>query len=192
MNEPASPVSPVPEAKQDAALEQAQTAAPAIDPVEAMLGNLAADKRDAAVFPGLIGALLGVIPGVVLWIILGQLGYIAGICGWLMVRGAIFGYTKLAGAIDRKGEIFATIIAVFMPLVSEYLGIAVSVYRTFHKVDGTTVLDSLASVPLNLSDPDILRGIIINLVIGYILFAVGFIRFKPKQKNPQASQLPRL
>ena len=92
----------------------------------------------------------------------------------------------------RKGEIFATIIAVFMPLVSEYLGIAVSVYRTFHKVDGTTVLDSLASVPLNLSDPDILRGIIINLVIGYVLFAIGFIRFTPKQKNQQQSQLPRL
>lgn len=192
MNETASPATPADETTQDAALEQPQTAATAINPAEAILGNLTAEKRAAAVFPGLIGALLGVIPGVVLWIILGQLGYIAGICGWLMVRGAIFGYTKLAGAIDRKGEIFATIIAVFMPLVSEYLGIAVSVYRTFHKVDGTTVLDSLASVPLNLSDPDILRGIIINLVIGYVLFAIGFIRFTPKQKNPQQSQLPRL
>lgn len=190
MNETASPVTPVVEAAQDAAPELAT--APAITPADAMLGNLAAEQREAAVLPGLIGALLGVIPGVLLWILLGQLGYIAGICGWLMVRGAIFGYTKLAGGIDRKGEIFATIIAVFMPLVSEYLGIAVSVYRTFHKVDGTTVLDSLASVPLNLSDPDILRGIIINLVIGYVLFAIGFIRFKPKQKSQPSGQIPRL
>ena len=190
MNETASPVTPITDAAQDAATAQEQ--APAINPADAMIGNITAEKRVASVLPGLIGALLGVIPGVLLWILLGQLGYIAGICGWLMVRGAIFGYTKLAGAIDRKGEIFATIIAVFMPLVSEYLGIAVSVYRTFHKVDGTTVLDSLASVPLNLSDPDILRGIIINLVIGYVLFAIGFIRFKPKQKSQPSGQIPRL
>ena len=81
MNETASPATPADETTRDAALEQLQTASPAINPAEAILGNLTAEKRAAAVFPGLIGALLGVIPGVVLWIILGQLGYIAGICG---------------------------------------------------------------------------------------------------------------
>jgi uncharacterized membrane protein len=135
---------------------------------------------------------LGVIPGVILWIVLGQLGYIAGICGWLMVRGAIFGYTKLAGAIDRKGEILATVVAVFMPLISEYLGIAVSVYRTYHTSDGLSVADAFASVPLNLSDPDILTSIATNLVIGYVLFAIGFIRFKPKQSKLEQSKIPRL
>ena len=192
MNETASPVFPIAEATQDTASEQAQASAPAINPADAILGNITAEQREAPVLPGLIGALLGSIPGVLLWIILGQLGYLAGICGWLMVRGAIFGYTKLAGAIDRKGEILATIVAVFMPLISEYLGIAVSVYRSFHTSEGLTVADALASVPLNLADPDILMSIGTNLLIGYILFGFGFIRFKPKQKIQSSGQFPRL
>jgi len=187
MNETASPVAtasePMPQEESSAAV----AAAP-----DLLASQMAAEQRHPSVLPGLIGALLGVIPGVILWIVLGQLGYIAGICGFLMVRGAIFGYTKLAGAIDRKGEIFATIVAVFMPLLSEYLGIAVSVYRTFHVSDGVTIGDAFASVPLNLADPEILRAVGTNLVIGYVLFAIGFIRFKPKQSKLEQSKIPRL
>jgi hypothetical protein len=79
-----------------------------------------------------------------------------------------------------------------MPLISEYLGIAVSVYRAFHTSDGLTLADSFASVPLNLADPEILMSIGTNLVIGYILFAVGFIRFKPKASKLEQSKIPRL
>ncbi|MBA4347326.1 MAG: hypothetical protein C0413_00530 [Clostridiales bacterium] len=159
---------------------------------DAIASQMAVEQRHPSVLPGLIGALIGSIPGVILWIVLGQLGYIAGICGFLMVRGAIFGYTKLAGAIDRKGEIFSTIVAVFMPLISEYLGIAVSVYRAFHTSDGLTLADSFASVPLNLADSEILRGLAINLLIGYVLFAISFIRIKPKQSKLEQSKIPRL
>jgi hypothetical protein len=192
MNETESLVSPVSQPVLEAVAPQAQEAPAAPVSPDMIAKQMAVEQRHASVLPGLIGALLGSIPGVLLWIIIGQIGYIAGICGFLMVRGAIFGYTKLAGGIDRRGEILSTIVAVFMPLVAEYLGIAVSVYRTFHSVDGTTVADAFASVPLNLADPDIVRGLLINLVIGYVLFAISFIRIKPKESKLEQSKLPRL
>lgn len=187
MNETASPVESA-----SATLPSQESTASAQGSPSLIASQMAVEERHPSVVPGLIGALLGVIPGVILWIVLGQLGYIAGICGWLMVRGAIFGYTKLAGAIDRKGEIFATIIAVFMPLISEYLGIAVSVYRAFHASDGVTLAQAFASVPYYLSEPDVGSGVITNLLIGYVLFAVSFIRFKPKVSKLEQSKIPRL
>lgn len=159
---------------------------------EMILGQLSAEKSFYPVLPGLIGALLGSIPGVLAWVILGQVGFIAGICGWLMIRGAIFGYTKLAGGIDRRGEILSTIVALIMPIASEYLGLAVSIYRNFHDSYGITVSDAISSVPLYLAEPDVLKGIILSLIIGYVLIAIGNIRINPKQKKAEPGQIPRL
>ncbi|HML68069.1 MAG TPA: hypothetical protein PKA81_06680 [Clostridia bacterium] len=159
---------------------------------EMILGQLSAEKSSYPVLPGLIGALLGSIPGVLAWVILGQVGFIAGICGWLMIRGAIFGYTKLAGGIDRRGEILSTIVALMMPIASEYLGLAVSIYRNFHESYGVTVGEAIRSVPLYLAEPDVLKGIILSLIIGYVLIAIGNIRINPKQKKAEPGQIPRL
>jgi hypothetical protein len=171
---------------------QAQETAPAQLSPEAILSQLSAEKRAFPILPGIVGALIGSIPGIICWVILGQVGFIAGICGWLMIRGAIFGYTKLAGGIDRRGEIISTIVALLMPIVSEYLGLAVTVYRTFHESYGVTVSEALSSVPLYLSEPDVIQGMIFSLIIGYVLIAVGNIRINPKQKKSGQSQIPRL
>jgi hypothetical protein len=159
---------------------------------DAILTQVSAEKCSYPIMPGIVGALLGSIPGILAWIILGQVGFIAGICGWLMIRGAIFGYTKLAGGIDRRGKIISTIVALLMPIVSEYLGFAVTLYRNFHASYGITISDAISSVPLYFSEPDVIQSMLFSLVIGYVLIAVGNIRNNPKQKNAEKSQLPRL
>ena len=187
MNETASPVDSV-----STTLPQQEYAESSQVSPDAIASQISIEERHPSILPGLIGALIGSIPGVLLWVIIGQLGYIAGICGWLMVRGAIFGYTKLGGGINKLGKFLASAVAFIMPLAAEYLGIAVSVYRAFHESDGVTVAQAFASVPYFLSEPDVSSGIITNLLIGYVLFAVSFIRFKPKEKETVASSIPRL
>lgn len=182
------------EPAQESAYPQTPKDEPSATPLtpEAMLGQLSAEKRTFPVLPGLVGALLGSIPGILLWIILGQVGFIAGICGWLMIRGAIFGYGKLAGGIDRRGEVLSTLVALLMPIVSEYLGLAVSVYRAFHASYGVTLGEAIASVPLYLAEPDVVQGVIFSLIVGYVLIAVGNIRINPRQKKSGSSQIPKL
>lgn len=174
-------------------IEQAQTApsASAIPP-EALLKQMSAEKASFPVFNGIIGALLGSIPGIILWVVIGQLGFIAGICGWLMIRGAIFGYQKLAGGIDKRGSVIATIIALLMPIAGEYLGLAVSVYRTFHEEYAVTVGEALSSVPLYLSQADIVEDIIFSLLIGYVLIILGNVRINPGKKNAAQTSIPKL
>lgn len=187
MNETASPVESV-----STTLPPLESTASAQGSPSLIASQISIEERHPSVVPGLIGALIGSIPGVLLWVIIGQLGYIAGICGWLMVRGAIFGYTKLGGGINKLGKFLASAVAFIMPLVAEYLGVAVSVYRAFHESDGVTVAQAFASVPYFLSEPDVSSGIITNLLIGYVLFAVSFIHFKPKESKFEQSKIPRL
>jgi hypothetical protein len=171
---------------------QENTPAPAQLSPDAILGRLSAEKRSFPIFSGIVGALIGSIPGIICWVILGQVGFIAGICGWLMIRGAIFGYSKLADGIDRRGEIISTIVALLMPIVSEYLGLAVSIYRTFHDSYGVTVAEAISTVPLYLAEPDVIQGMIFSLIIGYVLIAFGFIRINPKQQKAAQGQIPQL
>ncbi len=137
------------------------------------------------VFNGVIGALLGSIPGIVVWIILGQMGYIAGIAGWLMIIGAKFGYKKLAGGIDKLGSVLSLIISLLMPIVSEYLGLAVSVYRAFHAEYAVTVGQALQSVPYYLGESDVVTPIISSLVIGYILVLAVYFSSNAKNRKQQ-------
>lgn len=192
MNETESLDSTVSQPALEAVVQQAQEIPASPVSPDAMLGQLSAEKRAFPVLPGIVGALIGSIPGILLWILLGQVGFIAGICGWLMIRGAIFGYTKLAGGIDRRGQVFSTIVALFMPIVSEYLGIAVTVYRYYHESYGITVAEAIGSVPLFLAEPEVIQGVIFSLIIGYVLIAIGNIRIKPKQKQAAGEQIPRL
>ena len=155
---------------------------------EVIQRKLSAQQRDYPVLSGLVGALLGSIPGILAWVILGQVGFIAGICGWLMIRGAIFGYTKLAGGIDRRGEVLSTIVALLMPVIGEFLGLAVSVYRNFHDSYGVTVGDAIRAVPLYLGEPDVLQGIIFNLIIGYVL--IGFMIISASVNRTRTRAIP--
>ncbi len=40
-----------------------------------------------------LGAIVGALPGMLLWIIIGKIGYTASICGLLLAAGIVFGYT---------------------------------------------------------------------------------------------------
>lgn len=68
---------------------------------------------------GILGALLGSIPGVIVWVVIYQLNFIAGISGFLMVYGAFYGYKKLGKRNDMIGIVISCIFAVIMIVVSE-------------------------------------------------------------------------
>ncbi len=163
----------------------------------AAIHQMTEERTPLPVLNGIIGALLGSLPGVLLWIILGQFGYIAGIAGWLMIIGARFGYQKLAGGINKLGSVLSLIIALIMPAVSEYIGLAVSVYREFHADYGVTVGDAFRSIPYFLSEPDVVRPLAGSLAIGYFLMllvfftSLGRVR-QPKQKNQKMPDLTHM
>lgn len=62
---------------------------------------------------GIIGAIVGALPGMLLWIILGKFGFIASACGLLLTLGIVFGCEKMT----EKGELSFVIKAVICLIV---------------------------------------------------------------------------
>ncbi len=78
---------------------------------------------------GAIGALLGSLVGVVVIIILGQLGYVAAISGVVMGFCTLKGYEKMAKSLSKKGVIISVVIMLIMVYVAERLDWAISFYN---------------------------------------------------------------
>lgn len=58
-----------------------------------------------SVLLGVIGAVIGALPGLALWIIIGKLGFVSAYCGALMALGSAFGYNLMT----KKSELPAVI-----------------------------------------------------------------------------------
>ena len=73
----------------------------------------------APVFKPILGAVIGCIPGMIIWVIAGYFGFNIALIGMLIAAGIFFGYEKLGGyAATARGVITCIVIM----LIVIYLG----------------------------------------------------------------------
>lgn len=77
---------------------------------------------------GIIGALIGSLPGVALWALIYQAGYIAGLAGIVVVLGAMKGYSMLGKNLDRKGVVICVLISLAMIIFANDFSLRLMVY----------------------------------------------------------------
>ena len=123
---------------------------------------------------GIIGALIGSLPGVALWMIVIQGHWIVGACGIVIFLGAMKGYGMLGKTVDTKGVVVCTLITIIAIFLANDFGLRLSL-----------VLDGMSFEEVNRKWSRIMQNednqflYIENLVVGYILSAfclVGSIR----------------
>lgn len=64
--------------------------------------SAALEEKPSNLLLGVIGALFASLLGVGLWVLIGQVGFVAGIAGFVMLKLALGGYQKLGGSLDKK------------------------------------------------------------------------------------------
>lgn len=125
--------------------------------------------KKSNVFLGIIGAIGGSLVGVVLWVGISLIGFIAGFAGFVMLKFALKGYEKLSGKLDKKGAVISLIIAAFMVLFANVADYVVTLCQAFFRWDAS--LDTVWYVITNfgslMTDADCWGGFILNLIIGY-------------------------
>lgn len=121
---------------------------------------------------GVIGAFIGSLVGVAVWILLYQIGFIAGISGVVMTICALWCYEKLAGKQDKKGVIVTLIVIIIMGFAANFICYGIEIYKAF-KEDGITIIDGIKYVPEFLKYDDIKRDFIIDLLMGYAFCLFG-------------------
>ena len=130
---------------------------------------------------GIVGALLFSLIGAIVYFVIYQFGYIAGICGLITVVCAIKGYTLFGKRESLKGIIIAVVISVVALLAAEYVSISYAIYDSFKElyaageIDYTITISEaiLGSFEFILATPELLSAVIKDVAIMLVLSAVG-------------------
>lgn len=151
--------------------------------VPAVFPNAAPIVPPAAVMPehpehvlaGVIGAFLFSLLGGGLYFLIYQLGFLAGICGLAIIALSVLGYQIFSGRKNSmKGVITAIIMMIIVIFLAEYLCVSYEIYSVFQEEGYVVSFFSIVrTMPEFLTDPDLLRAVVFDLVLAYLLSAVA-------------------
>lgn len=136
------------------------------------------------VFAGAVGALLFSLVGGIIWFLLWQVGFIAGISGAIGVICAIKGYTVFGKKESIKGVVISIIMTVLVMILAWYFCLALDVYNAYKEwfdegfIDFTiTFGEAVQNAYIFLEEPEIGPEYIKDLVIGLVFCAIGGIGY---------------
>lgn len=128
---------------------------------------------------GIVGALLGAAIGAGAIILLGQLGYIASISGFVLAVCTLKGYELLGGKLSTKGMIISLILMLVTPYIADRLDWAIVIAKEFSG-EGITFGQAFAAVPALIEEGAITKSdYMTNLLMLYGFTLLGaFSTFK--------------
>ena len=147
-----------------------------------MQNNIVVQEKENIV-AGIIGAFLFALAGGLLWFLLYQVGFLAGISGIVAVVCAIKGYAVFAKKESLKGIIISVFVSVIVILIAWYICLSMDVYQAYQEwynageVDFTlTFAESVRCAYIFLADGEILGSYLLDLGIGLALCGFGAYR----------------
>ncbi len=128
---------------------------------------------------GIVGALLGAAIGAGAIILLGQLGFVASISGFILAVCTLKGYELLGGKLSVKGIVISLILLLATPYIADRLDWAILIMQEF-SAEGVTFGEAFAAVPLLIEEGAIVESeYITNLLMLYGFTILGaFSTFK--------------
>ena len=139
--------------------------------MDTQMGNMVLDgqeKRENMLL-GIIGALAGVLLGAVLWVILGQVGFIAAIAGYAIVFCGMKGYGMLGRVLSKKGIVICILLSIVAVVGAEMVSLAIIAFNELNEVYGITLGDAFRLLPDLMKEPELAGAVAKDLIIGYAL-----------------------
>lgn len=128
---------------------------------------------------GTIGALVGAVISMGVYLLLGRLGVIAAIAGFVALICIFGGYYFLAKDISKVGIIICVVILILTVYVSNKLDWAISLSKAFEELGDTENKFSVSYCYKNMSTllalADAKGKYVLNLVLSYVFTVVGGI-----------------
>ena len=128
--------------------------------------------RNENLIAGLVGAFLGSLLGALCIVVVGQMGYVAALSGFVMAVCSLKGYEKLGGRLSKKGVVFCSLLILVMTYFANRMDWAFSASRALEM----GLLDCYRLIPLFLEDGIIESGAYWgNLALLYLFTVVGAV-----------------
>ncbi len=143
---------------------------------------------------GTLGALIGTIPGIILWILFGFIGIESGIAGIAITMGSAVFYKKFAHNIKLPGIIISTVIGLFMVLVAHEINCAIYIYDLYKADYAIKLFDAYQAIPYYLNTVPEFHKIFNNgLLTGYLLSIIGvFTSYSLQRQNANTYEIRKL
>lgn len=123
---------------------------------------------------GILGAVVGSIPGILLWILLGYIGYTASIVGFVIAFGILFGYNLLGGTLEKTGIIICIVVLLIAIYVGEHMTWSVVIYKALKEYsEEVTLGDCVKNLQPMLALIEMKGDFVSSVVKGYIFGLLG-------------------
>ena len=152
------------------------------------------NKSKENILLGTLGAIIGTIPGIILWILFGFIGIEPGIAGIAITMGSAVFYKKFAHNIKLPGIIISTMIGLFMVLVAHEINCAIYIYNLYKADYVIKLLDAYRAIPYYLNTVQEFHKIFNNgLLTGYLLSIIGvFTSYSLQRQNANNYEIRKL
>ena len=152
------------------------------------------NKSKENILLGTLGALIGTIPGIILWILFGFIGIESGIAGIAITMGSAVFYKKFAHNIKLPGIIISTVIGLFMVLVAHEINCAIYIYDLYKADYAIKLFDAYQAIPYYLNTVSEFHKIFNNgLLTGYLLSIIGvFTSYSLQRQNANTYEIRKL
>lgn len=149
-------------------------------------GSLESNKQallaqKSKLLPGIVGALLGALVGIVVYFVLWQIDIIAALSGLVTAFCAFWGYRKLGSALDKKGIAVCVVIILLAAFLSVRLSWAYDVYSVLRE-DGVSFSYCFENIEeINSFDSDLEDNYNYNTIMSLGMTALGSVGFIVKE-----------
>ncbi len=139
------------------------------------------EEKPINMITGIVGAFVGVLIGVVLWVVIYQMGFIAGIAGFVMMICAFKGFELLGGRMNIVGAV----ICILLVLVAVYFAHNISVAVEVMQELDISFVAAYQSIPdLREVSSEFNEGYLHDLLFGYLLTLLAVVpSFKRKRRE---------
>lgn len=135
------------------------------------------EQKKENVAGGIVGAVLGSLAGVVVMVLLDQLGYVAALSGLVLAVCALKGYELLGGKLGNLGTVLCIVIMIAMVYVGNQITWAIAFYNELKDYMEVTFFDCFRSVAdlLDLVGDEAKSAYFTGLAQQYLFVALGAI-----------------
>jgi len=152
------------------------------------------NKSKENILLGVVGAFIGTIPGIILWLLFAYLNIEPGIAGIAITMGAAVFYKKFARNIKMPGIIISTLIGLFMVLVSHELEASIYIYDLYKDKYIINLFDAYKAIPYYLNTAkDFYKSFTSGLITGYILSIIGvFTSYSLQRQSANTYEIKKI
>lgn len=121
---------------------------------------------------GVIGAIIGALPGLIIFLVLDYLNFSSFFASLVIMLGSAYGYKWFAKTLKEKGLVISLIIGFIIIILSNEISNAYNLYIEYSSLYKINLFDAYKAMPYYITNSEVFRSSYIQSLIITIIFGI--------------------